>query len=248
MKAMIFAAGLGTRLRPITNDRPKALAEINDVTLLEIAVKRLKIHGFEEIIINVHHYADMVEDYLKSHDNFGANITISDERAQLLDTGGGLKKASWFFNKNEPFLLYNVDIITDVDLTAFYEFHKKNKALATLLVRHRPGNRFLLMAPGNRLCGWENTATGEKIIACPIDSEFERIAFSGLHVIDPLLFDLMTENGVFSIVQTYLRLARDHMILGYVDDSSYWMDAGTPQKLKKAGSEIDLQKLLGEEG
>ncbi len=245
MKAMIFAAGLGTRLRPITNDRPKALAEINGHALLEIAIKRLKIHGFDEIIINVHHYADMVENFLQSHHNFGADITISDERDQLLDTGGGLKKASWFFDKKEPFLLYNVDIITDVDLTAFYEFHKKNNALATLLVRHREGSRFLLMTPDKRLYGWENIATGEKILTCSSGPELERIAFSGLHVIDPLLFDLMTENGVFSIVQTYLRLAKDHVIMGYVDDASYWTDVGTPAKLIKAGEEIDLEQLLG---
>lgn len=241
---MIFAAGLGTRLRPITDGIPKALAPVKGVTMLEIVIRRLKSAGFRNIIINVHHYADKVIEFLEYKKNFGINIQISDEQEMLLDTGGGLKKASWFFNDKQPFLVHNVDTLTDVDLAGFFDFHLKNNALATVLVRHRPGSRFFLFDTDNRLCGWENVNTGEKIIARNTNQSLEQIAFSCLHVIDPAIFELMGENGVFSIIDVYLRLAKDHRILGYVDDHSYWIDIGTPEKLKRAEQEIDLERFM----
>ena len=245
MKAMIFAAGLGTRLRPITNDRPKALAEVHGVTILEIVIRKLANQGFKDIIVNVHHFADKVMDFLQSKDNFGINIQVSDERGELLDTGGGLLKASWFFDDKKPFLVHNVDTLTDVNLNDFYRYHEKKNALATLLVRHRPGSRFFLFDQQQLLKGWENVQTNETILVDSAPKEsLEQIAFSCLHVIDPAIFGLITESGKFSIIDTYLRLAKDHAIAGYVDDESYWLDIGTPEKLARAEKEIEVEEFI----
>ncbi len=244
MKAMIFAAGLGTRLRPITNDRPKALAEIQGTPILEMVIRRLINYGFNEIIVNVHHFADKVMEFLNSKNNFGINLQISDERGKLLDTGGGLKKASWFFDDNEPFLVHNVDTLTDIDLLDYYNYHKNNNALATLLVRHRPGSRFFLFDENKRLCGWENVLTKEKILASNANRNLEQIAFSCLHIIDPKIFKLIDEDGCFSIIDVYLRLARAHKIMGYVDDKSYWLDIGTPEKLQRGAREIEIEEFV----
>ena len=244
MKAMIFAAGLGTRLRPITNDRPKALAEINGIPLLEIIIRRLINFGFDEIIINVHHFADKVLEFLDSKKNFGINLQVSDEREELLDTGGGLKKASWFFEDKKPFLVHNVDTITNIDLLEYYNYHIKNNALATLLVRHRPGSRFFLFNEKNKLCGWENVISKEKILVDDQHGRIEQVAFSCLHIIDPSIFQFINEDGCFSIIDVYLRLAKEHNIYGYVDDDSYWLDVGTPEKLQRGEKEINMEKLL----
>ena len=244
MKAMIFAAGLGTRLKPITNDRPKALAEIHGTPLIEIVIRRLINFGFNDIIINVHHFADKVLDFLASKNNFGINLQISDERGELLDTGGGLKKASWFFDDGKPFLVHNVDTLTDVDLQDYYEYHIKKEALATLLVRHRPGSRFLLFNDERQLAGWENVISNEKILSTKARGHLEQIAFSCLHVINPGIFDLIEEEGCFSIIDVYLRLANSQNILGYIDDQSYWLDVGTPEKLQRGEKEIDIEQLV----
>jgi len=241
---MIFAAGLGTRLRPITNDRPKALAEIQGTTLLEITIRRLKNYGFKDIVVNVHHFADKVIDFLDSKNNFDINLQISDERGELLDTGGGLKKASWFFDDDQPFLVHNVDTLTDVDLEQFYNYHLSNDALATLLVRHRPGSRFLLFDRLHQLAGWENILTQEKILVNDETDQLEQIAFSCLHVIDRSIFRMIHEEGCFSIIDVYLRLAQSQKIMGYVDDKSYWLDVGTPDKLQQGEDEIDLERLI----
>ncbi len=244
MKAMIFAAGLGTRLRPITNDRPKALAEIHGVPILEIVIRRLKNYGFRDIIINVHHFADKVIEFINSKNNFDINIQISDECDGLLDTGGGLKKAAWFFDDQKPFLVHNADTLTNLDLGEYYDYHIKNKALATLLVRHRSGSRFFLFNEDKRLCGWQNVQTQERKIAITNSGPCDQIAFSCLHIIDPAIFNLLTENGCFSIIDTYLRLAAKHKIMGFVDDRSYWLDIGTPDKLVRAEKEIDIESFV----
>lgn len=241
---MIFAAGLGTRLRPFTNDRPKALVEIQGTPLLEIIIRRLINYGFEDIIVNVHHFADKVIDFLDSKNYFNINLQISDEREELLDTGGGLKKASWFFDDQQPFLVHNVDTITNVDLLDYYSFHKKNDALSTVLVRHRPGSRFFLFDEKRRLCGWENVVTNEKRLTASTNSNLEQIAFSCLHVIDPEIFKLIDEEGCFSIIDVYLKLAGHHNIMGYVDDKSYWLDVGTPEKLQRGEHEINIEELI----
>ncbi len=244
MKAMIFAAGLGTRLKPITNDIPKALAPINGTPILEIVIRRLINYGFRDIIVNVHHFADKVIDFLDSRKRFNINLQISDERDELLDTGGGLKKAAWFFNDQKPFLVHNVDTLTNIDLLDYYNYHERNSALATLLVRHRSGSRFFLFDKQMQLCGWENVITGEKIISSDVYNDLEQIAFSCLHVIDPKIFELINEEGCFSIIDTYLSLAKEQKIMGYLDDKSYWLDIGTPEKLERAEKEIQIDQFI----
>ena len=208
MKAMILAAGLGTRLRPLTNDRPKALVEVAGHTLLEITLRRLASFGIREVIVNVHHLADMVIDYLKKNDNFGMRVEISREDV-LLDTGGGLKQAEWFFLQDgpaqEPFLLHNVDVISTIDFARMLEFHRERNALATLAVQQRETSRHLLFDERNQLCGRQTAANAQEMVRP--SPQTEALAFSGVHVISPELLGLINEQGVFSIVTTYLRLA-----------------------------------------
>ncbi len=346
MKAMILAAGLGTRLRPLTDVRPKALVEINGRTLLEITLSRLRSFGVSEVIINVHHFADMVIDYLKSHNNFGMRIEISRENDLLLDTGGGLKKAAWFFLKGprspvaqgavrgalrpalpqfgatpagEPFLLHNVDVISNIDFRRMLQFHNEHHALATLAVQSRESSRLLLFNDQLQLrgragstatpgCVSQNAAMPEqsspKAAAGVIPSEARDLlllpqstaapvlpapsmsgtrseaapkaanchsdavaqafrpedsassdsplatrhsplpsafAFSGIHVISPRLLPLLTEQGAFSIIDAYLRLAaQGEKILAFRADEYYWRDLGRPSDLAQAA--LDLQQ------
>ncbi len=237
MKAMILAAGLGTRLRPLTNDRPKALVEVAGRTLLEIAIARLREFGVSEVIVNVHHFAEMVTDYLRHKNNFGMRIEISEE-ASLLDTGGGLKKAAWFFREEgpgaAPFILHNVDVISTIDLRRMLDFHAGNQALATLAVEQRQTSRYLLFDQQMRLCGRRlvKERTTELVRPSP---RFEERAFSGIHVISPRLLELMSEEGAFSIVQSYLRLAGEgESIVAYRADGAYWRDVGTTESLARA--------------
>ena len=241
---MIFGAGLGTRLRPITNEIPKALAPVNGMPMLEIIIRRLISYGFNDIIVNVHHFADKVIDFLDSKNRFDINIQISDESDLLLDTGGGLKKASWFLDDKKPFLVHNVDTLTDIDLLDFYQYHERHQALATLLVRHRTGSRFFLFDKDRRLCGWENVVSKEKIIVLNSTDQLDQIAFSCLHMISPEIFQLMQEEGAFSIIDTYLGLAKTHKIMGFIDNNSYWLDIGTPEKLQKAERDIDPDSFV----
>jgi NDP-sugar pyrophosphorylase family protein len=238
MRAMVLAAGLGTRLRPLTDERPKALVEIGGRTLLEITLTRLRGFGVREMIINVHHLADQIVEYLKAHDNFGLRIEISREEV-LLDTGGGLKKAQWFFlgdasRLEEPFLLHNVDVISAIDLHAMAEAHKKSGALATLAVQRRDVSRQLLFDEELRLCGRRpgRDAAPEIVRA---SAKREALAFTGIHVISPRLLPMMSEDGVFSIISTYLRLAgQGEKIQGCSADGFYWRDLGKPEQLRAA--------------
>ena len=225
-KAMILAAGLGTRLRPITNTMPKALVKISGHTLLEGAIRHLADYGVKEIVINVHHFADQVIQYLNQNRNFGLNIIISDERDQLLDTGGGLTKVSWFFTGGKPFFVRNVDIVSDLDLHNMMEQHLKSHALATLAVRNRETSRYFLFDPDHRLCGWTNLKTGENILSIESKMNLEMLAFSGIQVLSPEIFTLITEEGKFSLTSLYLRLAKDHFIKGFQDRGSIWRDVG----------------------
>lgn len=226
---MIFAAGLGKRLGKITENIPKALVEINGKTVLQMAVEKCSSHGFNDIIINVHHFSDMVENEVQRLNKMGYIISVSDEREMLLDTGGGLYKARRFFD-DVPFLIYNVDIISDLDLSALYRFHLEKKGLATLAVRNRPGNRFYLIDKSGLIRGWRNTATGEQILSGTISGELSEIAFSGMHIVEPEIFNYMHE-GVYSITTLYLKLATDHEIFTFRDDDGYWGDIGTPESL-----------------
>lgn len=242
MKAMILAAGLGTRLRPLTNDRPKALVEVGGHTLLEITLRRLASFGIRDVIVNVHHFADMVVDYLKKHDNFGMRVEISREDEVVLDTGGGLKRAAWFFQEDrqlqEPFLLHNVDVISNIDLAGMLQFHRDNNALATLAVQHRETSRHLLFDERGRLCGRQTGANAPEIVR-PAHQP-TTLAFSGIHAISPELLSLITEQGVFSIVTTYLRLAAEsHRILAFGADQSYWRDLGKAEDLTQATADLE---------
>ena len=243
MKAMVLAAGLGTRLRPLTNDKPKALVGIGGRTLLEITLTRLQECGIREVIVNVHHFADEVIDYLKAHGNFGMRVEVSREEA-LLDTGGGLKKAGWFFLENpadlgEPFLLHNVDVISTIDFGAMVEAHKKAAALATLAVQERDTSRLLLFDEQMRLCG--RRARGAEPEIARQAAKTQALAFTGIHVISPRLIGLMSEDGVFSIVNTYLRLAtQGENVQGYRADEFYWRDLGKPESLVQAGKDYTL--------
>jgi NDP-sugar pyrophosphorylase family protein len=249
MKAMVLAAGLGTRLRPLTNDRPKALVEINGRTLLEITLARLRVFGVREVIINVHHFADLVVAYLKANDNFGMQIEVSREDL-LLDTGGGLKKAAHFFlkdsgsdsggtnqNKDQPFILHNVDVISSIDLQHMAQFHAEKQALATLAVQNRETSRYLLFDDALRLCGRRIGRDGKAEVVLP-SSRVQALGFCGVHVISPRLLTKMTEEGTFSIIDVYLRLAaQGEKLLGFHADESYWRDLGTPEQLIAAAKD-----------
>lgn len=234
MKAMILAAGLGTRLRPLTNDKPKALVEINGEPILGILIKRLIKSGFDEMIINVHHFAPQVIEFIERNQSFGISITISDETDLLLDTGGGLKQAGWFFDDGKPFLVYNADILSDMNLHKLITAHKESKAMATLVVRERESSRYFLFDDALQLCGWENRKTKERKISRQQASTLKPYAFSGIHVISPEIFKHISETGVFSIVDMYLRLASEHKILAYPENASLWVDMGKMQGLDEA--------------
>jgi mannose-1-phosphate guanylyltransferase len=247
MKAMILAAGLGTRLRPLTDHRPKALVEVGGRTLLEIALARLNSFGIRDVIVNVHHFADMVVAYLKVHDNFGMKIEISREDDLLLDTGGGLKKAGWFFLQNssdEPFILHNVDVISTIDLHCMTQFHLENRALATLAVQERKTSRYLLFDEHSELCGRKANRDSEPELVRH-SPQPRPLAFSGIHVISPRLFSLMMEEGVFSIIAPYLRLAaHGEKILAFRADEYQWRDLGRLEDVMRA-DEVAKQLLSG---
>jgi NDP-sugar pyrophosphorylase family protein len=247
MKAMVLAAGLGTRLRPLTNDRPKALVEVAGRTLLEITLTRLRAFGIRDVIVNVHHFADLIIEYLKTNDNFGMNIAISREDV-LLDTGGGLKKAAWFFleaarndganSGGELFLLHNVDVISTIDFGRMVEAHQHSGALATLAVQKRESSRYLLFDQEQRLCG---RSIGEQEEIARAFNEKQALAFCGIHVISPRLLAMMRQEGVFSIIETYLDLAaQGQAISAFRADEYYWRDLGKAEEIKQA--EEDLEK------
>jgi NDP-sugar pyrophosphorylase family protein len=247
MKAMILAAGLGTRLRPLTDDRPKALVEVAGHPLLEITLRRVREFGVREVIVNVHHLADMVVDYLRKNGNFGMRIEISREEV-LLDTGGGLKKAAWFFlegdrSAEQPFFLHNVDVISTIDLQRVVQFHTENQALATLAVRDRETSRYLLFDERNQLCGRRTGRDRLPEIVRPSRNTCA-LAFSGIHVISPRFLRLMTEDGAFSIISPYLRLAgAGEKILGFRADEYYWRDLGKPENVAQVGRDIEQRVL-----
>lgn len=230
MKAMIFAAGLGKRLGNITESIPKALVDINGKTALRMAVEKCSASGFNDIIINVHHFADMVENEVEKLNKMGFKVSVSDERDMLLENGGGLYKARYFFDKS-PFLLYNVDIISDFDLNALLSLHLEKRGLATLAVRHRPGKRFLLVDGEGQLRGWRNISSGEQILAGVKDYGLSEIAFSSMHVVEPEIFNYMHE-GIYSMIDLYLKLATRHHIYTLKHDEGYWIDVGTPESLE----------------
>lgn len=227
MIAMIFAAGLGTRLQPLTLDKPKALVEIGGVTLLERCIRWLQSQQINDIVINVHHFAELVEDFLRKNQQFGANIQLSDERQQLLDTGGAILQAKPLLQASTgPIVLVNVDILSNLNLHTLIAHHEASGNLATLVVRRRNLTRCLLFHQ-EMLCGWKNLKSGELKVSRPewID-QAEELGFSGIQVISPQLLELITEQGAFSSIDMYLRLAQNHSIGAFLDSSSIWMDLG----------------------
>jgi NDP-sugar pyrophosphorylase family protein len=230
MKAMILAAGKGTRLGKITETIPKALVDLDGRTALRYAVEKCSLHGFDDIIINVHHFADMVEEEVRNLNKDGFRVSVSDERDGLLETGGGLYKARDFFDKS-PFLVYNVDIVSDLDLSVLYRYHLEKRGIATLAVRNRPGNRFYLVDSNGLIRGWRNNATGEQILTGNGSGDLSEIAFSSMHIVEPEIFKYMHE-GKYTMTDLYLKLATDHNIHTYRDDSGYWGDIGTPESLQ----------------
>jgi len=233
-KAMIFAAGLGTRLQHLTSDKPKALVEFKGKTFLENSLNYLSSYGITDVIINVHHFANKVIQFLDENNNFGMRITISDESDALLDTGGGLLKAAPFFKDEESFLVYNVDIVTDLNLTNLYNNHSDSKAIATLAVRKRETSRYLLFDDDNVLNGWENIKTGEVRMSRNNATNLNRFAFSGIHIINTNIFNLINSTGKFSIIDTYLNLATKHKISSFDHSETLWFDLGKPENILEA--------------
>jgi NDP-sugar pyrophosphorylase family protein len=238
---MVLAAGLGTRLRPLTDDRPKALVEVGGRTMLELTLERLKRAGVREAIVNTHHHAEMIEEYLRANDSFGMRIEVSREDA-LLDTGGGLKKAAWFFledgAKDEPFLVHNVDVLIKDDLGAMVRAHRASGALATLAVMEREASRYLLFDEEGRLAGRQKGKAGKPEWVGA--SEFATpLAFCGIHVIAPRIFAVMKRDGAFSIIDAYIDLAMNgERVRAFRADGARWRDLGRPESVAKAEEEM----------
>jgi mannose-1-phosphate guanylyltransferase len=248
MKAMVLAAGRGTRLRPLTNDRPKALVEVAGRTLLEISLTRLRGFGIREVIINVHHFAAMVESYLKANNNFGLRIEISREEEMLLDTGGGLKKASHFFQEgtgsDEPFMLHNVDVISNIDFGQMLKLHNAKEGLATLALQDRDTSRYLLFNESLELCGRRAGRDGQPELVRSV-ADPQALAFSGIHVISPRFLERMPEQGAFSIIDSYLRVAGEgERILGFRADEYYWRDLGRVEHIAQAAADITGKRVV----
>ena len=237
MKAMIFAAGLGSRLKPLTDTTPKALLPIAGKPMLEHVILKLKAAGFDEITVNIHHLGNQIADFLAARDYFGLDIHISDEQDYLLDTGGGIKKAAGFLNGDEPFLVHNVDILSNVALRKLYDTHVQTKALATLLVSKRDTSRYLLFNQEDKLCGWRNHETGEVKSYYPYfdPEQHNEYAFGGIHVISPEIFHWMEEwTGKFSIINFYLSICAKTTIQAYPAENLRLLDIGKPDTLQKA--------------
>jgi NDP-sugar pyrophosphorylase family protein len=239
MKAMILAAGLGTRLKPFTDKHPKALAMVNGKSLLQRNIEYLQKIGITEVLVNVHHFADQIIDAINTNHGWGSTVTISDETDAVLETGGGLKKAAWYFGNETSFLLINADILTNLDLDALVAQHTNTGALATLAVSDRNSSRYFLFSETGQLCGWKNQNTGEYKPAHLTDDTAEHMqakAFSGIQVIDTNLLSLMQREGKFSMVDVYLDLCATHSILAYDHTGATLLDVGKPESLALAAT------------
>ncbi|MBL7816033.1 MAG: nucleotidyltransferase family protein [Saprospiraceae bacterium] len=233
MKAMIFAAGLGTRLRPLTNDRPKALVEVNGMPLLEINIRRLIHFGVREIIINTHHFAEKIEAFLDSRDRFGIRIVTSHEVEKPLETGGGLKKAAWFFDDGQPFIVCNADILSSIDVKKMYDTHLQSDAIATYAIQQRDTSRYMLHDTEGVLCGWMNTKT-KHVRMGRLAADTHMYSFSCFHVIHPEMLKTALEADFFSMIDWYLAICGTHKIMGYRHDDDLWCDVGKPETLVEA--------------
>jgi len=231
-QAIILAAGLGTRLKPLTLSKPKALVEVANVSLLEHNINKLIDCGCNHIVINVHHFAEQIIEHI-SNKHYNADIFISNETNLLLDTGGGLVNAKHLFDSKNDILVHNVDILSKIDFLSFYKEHKESNALATLAVSERETSRYLLFNKKNTLCGWENTKTGEKIISNE-DKSLTHWGFSGIQFINPELLNLIQQEGSFPIIPEYLKLSKDYPIKSYIHSKDIWVDVGKIEAIEKA--------------
>jgi N-acetyl-alpha-D-muramate 1-phosphate uridylyltransferase len=241
MQSMIFSAGLGTRFKPWTDKHPKALALVNGKSLLQRNIEYLQQFGIKDVIVNVHHFADQIIDAVQKNDGWGSNIIISDETKEVLETGGGLLKAKDLFTPGEKFITCNVDILTDLDINKLIAFHEKNKALISFGVTNRKTSRYFLFDENNRLCGWRNISTGEERIAFPsLPGEGLGVrhqkAYSCVVVFEYDIFRLIPYTGKFSLVDAYLKLAKDHLIFGYDHSGDRFVDVGKPDSIAVAES------------
>jgi NDP-sugar pyrophosphorylase family protein len=230
MKAMIFAAGLGTRFKPWTDSNPKALAIVNGKSLLQRNIEYLQQYGVTEVIVNVHHFAARVIDAIHDNHGWGSNVTISDESQQLLETGGGLWHAKDLLTAGQPFITINADILTDLDLNALIAFHKDKNSLVSLAITGRKTSRYFLLDDDNRLCGWQHTGTGEERISIPGHSLYQK-AYSCVAVFQPEIFSLIPQRGKFSLTETFLSLAADQPIFGYDHSGDKFVDVGKTESI-----------------
>jgi NDP-sugar pyrophosphorylase family protein len=234
MKAMILAAGLGTRLKPLTDNIPKALIRVKNRPLIACVIDRLKQFGVTEIIINVHHFGEKIIEYIRQEKNFKIRIEVSIEPT-LLDTGGGLKKAGWFFDDDKPFILHNVDVLSDINLTRMIEHHRNNDAIATLAVRSRDTTRYLLFDENDLLVGWKSDKKEKLIESIRTISHVNSLSFMGVHVLSPRIFSKFYAKEKFSIIDAYINLAEKNEHIGaFRADSCFWMDLGRPERINKA--------------
>jgi NDP-sugar pyrophosphorylase family protein len=232
LKAMLLSAGLGTRLKPWTDDHPKALAEVNGKSLLQRNIEYLQTFGIKEIVVNVHHFADQIIKAIDVNEGWGSSVSISDETDTLLETGGGLLHAKWFFDKGD-FVVMNVDILADLDILAMRDYHLRHRPLATLAVTNRESSRYFLFDESNNLCGWRNIKTGEERLSNS-NPVFTQKAFSGIHIINSSIFDHIQQQGKFSMVDVYLDLAKQHAIKAYDHSQSKFIDVGKPEAVAEA--------------
>jgi len=243
MKAMILAAGVGSRLKPLTNETPKALIEVGGYTMLELAISYLKKYGIQEIIINIHHFADQIIEYVHKNDQFGINISFSDERNMLMDTGGAIVHASAFLDGTEPFLMMGVDVLSDLDLTRMMKFHFEQKPLVTLAVKDRNTTRSLLFDEKMKLCGWRDNRTGEIVGKCQTEAKYV-LGFSVIQIIQPEIFQLITEKGAFSIIDLYLRLMGTHKIIGFRHDENIWLEFGRADRIAEYEQTEEFRQII----
>jgi NDP-sugar pyrophosphorylase family protein len=233
MNAMIFAAGLGTRFKPWTDHHPKALAMVNNKTLLQRNIEYLQQYGIKDVVINVHHFADQIIDAVNENNGWGSNVIISDERNEVLETGGGLLKAKALLQNNQPFITLNADILTDLSINDLLAFHQSNKAIISFGITDRKSSRNLLFDEKNRLCGWENNITGELKIVIKKDN-LRPMAYSCVAIFEPQIFELIPQRGKFSLTETYLSLAQQHLIMGYEHSGDRFIDVGKPESVAVA--------------
>lgn len=239
MKALLLAAGLGTRLQPFTLHHPKALAMVNGKSLLQRNIEYLQEQGIEELIVNVHHFADQIINEIETNQGWGSKVSISDETDAVLETGGGLKKATWYLEQEESFVVMNVDMLTDMPLAKMIKQHQISQPLATLAITDRTSSRYLLFNDKNTLCGWRNTTTLEEKGAVLMYDDQKRQtlvqkAFSGIHVISSRIFNLIQQQGKFSLIDVYMSLCADNMIEGFNHSDSLLIDVGKPESIIKA--------------